>query len=322
MFTQCPDCETYFRVSESDLEVAAGRVRCSQCDQVFDARAHLHSDDEPRPEPGSARPKGAEPPMGDMFANLESQPEPAFDAVDEPLDDLMDDAPYDGEADAARVVAGEADDGLDPMASEAELEPVVEAFEERLDAEAFDLPPLPVAGTRRPGLIDHAWSVAGVLLTLTLGAQLVHAYRVPLASAPTVGPLVDRAYAALDAPIAKPRDLGKVSVQRTEVTTHPLYDQVLMLSGVLSNEAAFAQDFPLLRVRLDDRWGELVGYRLFEPREYLRRQLPAGARFEPGQNYAIALEVVDPGSEAVGYGIEPCQRAGETIECLGENTLP
>ena len=41
MFTQCPHCQTIFRVNSAHLEVAQGRVRCSRCRHVFNANHHL-----------------------------------------------------------------------------------------------------------------------------------------------------------------------------------------------------------------------------------------------------------------------------------------
>jgi predicted Zn finger-like uncharacterized protein len=41
MITCCPACSTLFRVADDQLRVANGRVRCGQCMEVFDARAHM-----------------------------------------------------------------------------------------------------------------------------------------------------------------------------------------------------------------------------------------------------------------------------------------
>ncbi len=45
MFTQCPDCQTTFRVSAKVLQQADGRVRCGGCGKAFNALEHLHKDD-------------------------------------------------------------------------------------------------------------------------------------------------------------------------------------------------------------------------------------------------------------------------------------
>jgi len=45
MFTQCPDCQTTFRVSATVLQQAEGRVRCGGCGQAFNALEHLSEDE-------------------------------------------------------------------------------------------------------------------------------------------------------------------------------------------------------------------------------------------------------------------------------------
>ncbi len=44
MNTRCPHCHTVFRVAQAQLDAAGGRVRCSQCRRVFDARARLQKE--------------------------------------------------------------------------------------------------------------------------------------------------------------------------------------------------------------------------------------------------------------------------------------
>lgn len=44
MNTQCPHCQTLFRIEQTQLDAAGGRVRCSQCRRVFDARTHLQAE--------------------------------------------------------------------------------------------------------------------------------------------------------------------------------------------------------------------------------------------------------------------------------------
>ena len=41
LYTHCPECETTFRISDSALQQADGRVRCGRCSHIFDARASL-----------------------------------------------------------------------------------------------------------------------------------------------------------------------------------------------------------------------------------------------------------------------------------------
>ena len=41
MFTCCPDCQTCFRITEAQLSVARGLVRCGHCQKVFNGRENL-----------------------------------------------------------------------------------------------------------------------------------------------------------------------------------------------------------------------------------------------------------------------------------------
>jgi predicted Zn finger-like uncharacterized protein len=50
MYTQCPDCQTRFRVTADALRAAHGTVRCGRCGGAFDALVRL-SDALPRAEP-------------------------------------------------------------------------------------------------------------------------------------------------------------------------------------------------------------------------------------------------------------------------------
>lgn len=46
LIAECPSCQTRFRVTEEQLAVAGGRVRCGACLAVFDGRAAAVSDEE------------------------------------------------------------------------------------------------------------------------------------------------------------------------------------------------------------------------------------------------------------------------------------
>jgi len=51
VLTQCPNCETTFRVTSEILRVAEGQVRCGRCQTQFDALQRLIDE---RPPPGIA----------------------------------------------------------------------------------------------------------------------------------------------------------------------------------------------------------------------------------------------------------------------------
>ena len=50
MYTKCPECYATFRVTEEQLSIADGLVRCGICDAVFNGREHIEEDQEPTTE--------------------------------------------------------------------------------------------------------------------------------------------------------------------------------------------------------------------------------------------------------------------------------
>jgi predicted Zn finger-like uncharacterized protein len=70
MYTQCPDCDTAFRVTAEVLKQAAGKVRCGGCGNAFNALAYLS---EQKPEQRLAA--AAEPELPEL--KPEPEPEPA-----------------------------------------------------------------------------------------------------------------------------------------------------------------------------------------------------------------------------------------------------
>ncbi len=65
MNTQCPRCRSVFRITQAQLDAANGRVRCSRCHRVFDARTRLQKElplsdhgGEAEPASAAAKPSG------------------------------------------------------------------------------------------------------------------------------------------------------------------------------------------------------------------------------------------------------------------------
>ncbi|HZE11484.1 MAG TPA: DUF3426 domain-containing protein [Burkholderiales bacterium] len=75
MMTRCPTCGTAFRVTEQQLAIRDGQVRCGRCDTLFDAIASLSSDPVTRPP----REKPSPPTSGSMAVLLGTEKDRSFD---------------------------------------------------------------------------------------------------------------------------------------------------------------------------------------------------------------------------------------------------
>lgn len=97
--------------------------------------------------------------------------------------------------------------------------------------------------------------------------------------------------------------LNEIKAVNLVVRSHPENDNALIVDAVLQNAAAFPQSFPALDLIFTDSQDKPVAARRFQPGEYLGGEL-AGRKDMPSQQpIHIALEIVDPGPNAVGYKI-------------------
>ncbi len=76
LVTECPNCQTRFRVSESQLQVANGRVRCGACLKVFLGTDYLQWDREP-----AADDRAPDDALDELLGELEQDSSAASEAV-------------------------------------------------------------------------------------------------------------------------------------------------------------------------------------------------------------------------------------------------
>jgi hypothetical protein len=80
----------------------------------------------------------------------------------------------------------------------------------------------------------------------------------------------------------------------------------IMVRASVKNGAHQAQPMPLLRVTLQDRFGNRIAARDVAPQNYLPRAIPASSFLSGGQRIDAEMAFVDPGSNAVGFEIDAC----------------
>ena len=93
---------------------------------------------------------------------------------------------------------------------------------------------------------------------------------------------------------------------------------------ILARLAIVGQDpvgLPLVRVTLKDRFGNVIGTRLFTADEYLGDGQADGALVEPGTVFPVRISLKDPGTEAYGYEVDICLRTREGSTCQ-QDALP
>jgi predicted Zn finger-like uncharacterized protein len=396
MLTQCPSCQTTFRVTSEILRVAHGQVRCGRCQTQFDALERLieETDDggiesgrymrppraipQPPPQPGTIE---VEEPIEHEDITLEGrhieisgvyegidetgqgQPQIHEEVIEEWVEIDQDDATLDTEpevldmreeysgvvtedediqAAAEEIEAAQADNRADrddaqEWSSEQWTEPqrhtgfsnahtrareaatahtrraqarVSAASEEGAD---FDFSP-PETRASTP----LVWKILGAPLVLLLLVQVVHHYRATLARHPQIGAPLQSVYGALGLTLRPDWNLHAYEVRQWGVVADPATPGTLRVRASVKNLADFPQPYPLLKLVLEDRWGDQVRAREFDPAEYLDPTTAPDRMLAPAQQTNASVAIVDPGPDAEGFRFDVCLRGARGPVCAAD----
>jgi predicted Zn finger-like uncharacterized protein len=163
------------------------------------------------------------------------------------------------------------------------------------------------------------WTGGSALLLLLLVIQVVHHYRNDLAANATLNGPLTSIYAMLGEPIVPHWDLGAYEVRQLGASTAADAPGQIMVRASVKNGARQAQPLPLLRVTLQDRFGNRIASRDVPPQSYLPRVIPTSSRLSAGQRIDAEMAFVDPGENAVGFEIDACLPApGGGISCAND----
>jgi predicted Zn finger-like uncharacterized protein len=162
--------------------------------------------------------------------------------------------------------------------------------------------------------------VSGVgLLALVLLLQIVHHNRQGLALNTTFGPAASQVYGWFGVTLMPRWDLTAYTVKQLGAEAEGSEGTQLRVRLSVQNESSRVQPLPLLRLTLQDRYGNAVATRDLEPSDYLPKRAANQRLLEPDQRIDAELHVIDPGKAAIGFEIDACLRGeGGAIGCANE----
>jgi hypothetical protein len=147
-----------------------------------------------------------------------------------------------------------------------------------------------------------------VLLAFALLLQVLHQSRQSLIVSPTLGPLTLAVYRWFGS-VPTPRwDLTAYTVKQLGADAEGGEGTRLRVRLSVQNDSDRVQPLPLLRLTLQDRYGNAVATRDLEPREYLPPSAAGQRLIEPDQRIDAELHVIDPGKAAIGFELDACLR--------------
>jgi predicted Zn finger-like uncharacterized protein len=286
LITRCPACETLFKVVPDQLRISEGWVRCGQCDEVFDASAHLVKDASLSPVPAAVATEAVPVPVPVVEITQGNMPAVTSQFLDLDLDfseiekterprvELdFGDAPALSQGPPASV------DRLAPDAPS--LAVVPQAPEAVVEPDAGHVAPDPVSSSPaevsflRTQSAESAWhrplvrvgmSVLVLGLLLTLAGQFIFHERDRLAAhEPRLSPWLLAFCAPLGCSLAPVQRIEFVVIESSSFAR--VQDDIYRLSFTLRNAAATPLAMPAVELTLTDALDQPLMRRVVMPGE-------------------------------------------------------
>ncbi len=327
--TQCPHCDTVFQVSDEQLSVAEGRVRCGCCQGVFDAIAHPYeqSDEDGDDTAVSQEPYASartwesdEPDVPPPIiasreedfstAGLTRSDDTDAVSVDTGTDEAVTDA---ASTSAAETVTSESVESAADTDETSEAADLAETGKTSGDAELAEaLAQIDIVEVLRDQLGEQAppapdasrsilWPLLAVLLILALGGQYLFFARADLARYEPLRPWLQRACSYLGCELPLRHAPAQIELLSRDVVSHPRIRNALLINATFVNRASFTQGYPVLQIALSNESGTIVAMRRFQPQEYLVQDARIAAGKAPGAQVRVVLEVAEPKHSATSF---------------------
>jgi predicted Zn finger-like uncharacterized protein len=148
---------------------------------------------------------------------------------------------------------------------------------------------------------SRLWIAAALILAIVTAINLVSLGNSGLAESSGLNAAL-RAMGLKEAPPAPPfSDTSQIEIVSRDMKVHQARRNALILSATLVNRAHRSQPFPVFEVILLDSKSIPIASRRFKPGEYLGPDSDPDEGMTPGAFLAVSMELVDPGSKAVGF---------------------
>jgi hypothetical protein len=150
------------------------------------------------------------------------------------------------------------------------------------------------------------WTAGASALAILLLVQIVNHYRNDLAATAQFNKPITAIYSALGVHLTPRWDLRAYDVRQLGASVDAESAGQIMVRASVKNSGQQAQPMPLLRVTLQDRFGNRIAARDVPPGKYLPPAIPPTALLSAGQRVDAEMAFVDPGANAVGFEIDAC----------------
>lgn len=369
--THCPFCSTSFRVTETQLSVANGSVRCGSCLRVFMAelyfmdsvdggsgeaneqasvvqsgedeseqgqdghqqehhqQEHHHKGNgqqgngkeghrrqvlqkvqEQLNEKQKIRAKSSEKKQGKAKVEQKKQVKPEEKSEsDELLEALISEEENKWDERIPSLSLGEAvkeiQSGLDWDKSDVVLDKREKNYIQRVvDVDRYESFRQEITQRFRGYNANGRWFVFSLLLVLTLFLQHAWFHRDSLSMDPDYRVWYEKTCNYFNCVLPDYLNLTEIRATDLVIRPHTEEKNALIIDALLRNDSRFRQAFPDLDLQFRTIKNEVLAHRQFTASEYLKGELAGLKYIPPKTEVRLALEIVDPGEEAVNYSLQ------------------
>ena len=261
MQTQCPHCNTRFRVTQTQVDAADGLVRCGVCKQVFNAFEVAAQHEHQAP----------------LFSDESEAPDEHNDAIGLP---------------AAESLVVEGENNEFDLFNEDESSPESVIPDDFRDFHA---------GQSNGIISTLLWSVGILLLTATLALEYIWFNRNQFSQIPEIQAALEKVCSQIECKDLNMRDPSKIELVTRNVYSHPNEKDALVINVTMKNNADFAQPYPVMQIDFSNIRGNTVAARRFLPTDYLQIDSDQIRSLQPNMSTSLSMEIQDPGKEAKTY---------------------
>ena len=151
-----------------------------------------------------------------------------------------------------------------------------------------------------------AWRLGAGAWVLVLALQIVNHHRDELAAKPALGGPLRAIYSAFNVKLAPRWNIRAYDVRQLGASVGGATPGEIVVHASVKNGASRPQPLPLLRVTLQDRFGNRIAARDVPPRDYLPSSVAPSSLLAAGSRVDATMVFADPGPQAVGFEIDAC----------------
>lgn len=290
--TRCPACHTAFNVTNGQLKVADGLVRCGGCLHVFNAQQSADNSLSGKAytpkHAATPTPTIAEKQVPAPVAPPETrhQPRPiqqrAARHVQQPV-----------RQSTPRVtqLTQLTQQPTQPLTTQQAIQlPLLKNDFESLDET--------VTGSSLSRFISLSLIICLVVLCMT---QILWFQKDKWIQQEQFRPVYKAFYALIDQPLPARRSPDLIINKQLIIQPHKEFADAIRVSILLENQADFSQPFPTLQLIFSDLKGRTTAQRILTASEYINTQLFPQQLMPSKQPIQIQLDMMAPGLRAVGY---------------------